>query len=90
MTDIAILDPTETAATMAGHRWGQSNELNQIADSLMTVVDTESSVFAPGLNESNVNALRTKMARRGIKIVVRKVDRNGAKGHILIAKTADA
>ena len=40
-----------------------------------------------GLNESNINALRTKMQRRDIRMIVRKVERDGDVGHILMARS---
>jgi hypothetical protein len=90
MPTIQVLDPEETGKALSGHRFGQSEVLRTIADSLEGVVDTKASVFVEGLNESTINALRTKMARRGMKVTVRKVDRAGKPGHVLFATTVPA
>lgn len=87
-TTIELLDPAETEQALTGHRFGSSETLAKISESLMTVLDTDASVFVSGLNESNINALRTKMARRNVRVVVRKVS-GGARetGHVLLAKS---
>lgn len=88
MPTIERLDASETAAALSGHRFGSSAVLAQIADDLTTILDTDNSVFVSGLNESNINALRTKMSRRGVKVIVRKVERDGERGHVLQSLTA--
>jgi hypothetical protein len=85
MPTIEVLDPKETEQALSGHRFGSSAVLSQIAQSLVSVLDSEGSVYVEGLNESNINALRTKMARGKIKIVFRKVERDGKVGHILMS-----
>jgi hypothetical protein len=85
MATIEVLDPEETETALAGHRFGASEVLSTIASQLTNVVDTKASVFVGGLNESNINALRTKMQRRGIKMTVRRVQRDGKPGHVLQA-----
>ena len=85
MATIEVLDPEETETALAGHRFGSSEVLRSIADSLTNVADTKGSVYVGGLNESNINALRTKMQRRGIKMTVRRVQRDGKPGHVLQA-----
>ena len=87
MPTIEVLDPHETETALAGHRFGSSEVFATLADNLLTVADTEASVYVQGLNESNINALRTKMQRRGMKIIVRKVERDGKSGHVLIARS---
>lgn len=86
-TTIEVLDPAATSAALSGNRFGESETLGKIAESLMTVLDTEGSVYVEGLNESNINALRTKMYRRDVKTMVRKVRRDGKVGHVLTART---
>ncbi len=90
MPTIEVLDPKETETALAGHRFGASEVLSTIAANLTDVVDTEGSVYVQGLDESNINALRTKMQRRGMKILVRKVEREGKSGHVLIARSIKA
>jgi hypothetical protein len=85
MPTIEVLDPAESRKALTGHRFGSSAVLKEIADQLMAVVDSDSSVFVEGLNESTINALRTKMSRRSVRVVVRKVDRAGKVGHLLFA-----
>jgi hypothetical protein len=87
MPDIQVLDPSETKVALSGHRFGSSAMLNTLADNLMAVVDTESSVYVGGMTDSQINALRTKMQRRDIRVTVRKVERNGTSGHVMLAKT---
>jgi hypothetical protein len=87
MTGIEVLTPEQTEQALSGHRFGSSETLAQIAISLERVVDTDGSVYVDGLNESNINALRTKMQRRNIRMIVRKVERNGKVGHVLMARS---
>ena len=87
--EIETLDPVETEEVLAGHRFGKTESmLSKISDHLMSVLDSEASVFATGLTESTINSLRTRMYRRDVQISVRKVTRNGTKGHVILAKTA--
>lgn len=87
MPTIEVLDPTATEAALTGHRFGSSELLRAIATRLVSVVDSDGSVYVEGLNESQINALRTKMARANIKIAVRKVERDGKAGHVILPTT---
>ena len=85
MPDVTLLDPVETEAALAGHRYANT-ALGKVAEQLMNVVDTGSSVFVTGLTESTVNSLRTRMHRNDVQIVVRKVEHDGQRGHVILAK----
>lgn len=87
MPTIEVLDPEETSEALQGHRWGGTETNRKIAESLMTVLDTGAGVFVSGLTESSINVIRTKMSRLGIRVRVRAVDRDGKRGHVMIAKT---
>jgi hypothetical protein len=88
MTDIAVLDPATTQEVLAGNRYGKTTQmLAQIAAALSGVVDTEGSVWATGLTEGTINSLRTRMYRHDMVISVRKATRDGAKGHVITART---
>lgn len=89
MATIEVLDPEETETALAGHRFGSSEVLRSIASQLLSVADSKASVFVGGLNESNINALRTKMQRAGFRMTVRRVQRDGKPGHVLQATSAD-
>ena len=82
---VTLLDPVETESVLAGSP--RNDDLRKIADGLSSVVDSEASVFVAGMGESNINALRTKMARRGIRVTVHKTKRNGQDGHVLMARS---
>ena len=85
MATIEVLDPEETETALAGHRFGSSEVLRTIASQLLGVADTKASVYVQGLNESNINALRTRMQRAGFKMMVRRVERDGQSGLVLQA-----
>jgi 16S rRNA G1207 methylase RsmC len=88
VTDIEVLDPTQTEEALAHHRLGKTESLlAKIADHLSKVVDTDASVFVAGMNDSTINSLRTRMYRRNTVITVRKISRDGAKGHVIMART---
>jgi len=88
MPTIEVLDASETKTALSGLRFGANEVLATVADNLMSVVDTDQSVYVQGLNDSSINALRTKMQRRGVLINTRKVERDGKPGHVIVAKTA--
>jgi hypothetical protein len=85
-SNIETLDPIETEEALAGHRFNNESTLSKIAERLMTIVDSEASVFVSGLTESTINSLRTRMYRRDVTITVRKIIRNGERGHVILAK----
>lgn len=89
MTDIQTLDPHETNALLNG---GNTSLNGRIAAHLMDVIDSPSGVFVVGLNESTINALRTRMYRHNVKVTVRKATRpsDGQAGHLLMAKSVPA
>jgi hypothetical protein len=91
MTDIDVLDETQTQAALTSHRLGKaSSQLSQIAEALTRVVDTNGSVWAVGLKETAINSLRTRMYRKDIQISVRRVTRGGDRGHVIMARTIKA
>jgi hypothetical protein len=91
MAEITTLDPDETQQALESNRFGKTETmLSKIAASLMGVLDTESSVFVTGLDESRINSLRTRMYRKHIVITVRKVTRGGTKGHVIVARSIEA
>ena len=87
--EVTLLDPTETDVVLASHRFGKTESiLSKIAENLMSVLDTDSSVFVTGMTESTINSLRTRMYRHDVGITVRKVERNGQRGHVILARRA--
>ena len=84
-TEVTQLDPQETSRVLGNTR--TVGVLGQIAEGLAPILDTEASLFVVGLNESTINSLRTRMYRKNIKVVVRKVTRDGQTGHILLARS---
>jgi hypothetical protein len=83
MTEITVLDRTETS-TLLDTKPTEST-LMRITDTLMGVIGTGSGVFVVGLNEGLINSLRTRMYRRNARVTVRKMQRGGETGHLLIA-----
>lgn len=88
-TAIEVLTAADTQAILRD-RPGVDSQSSQIAEALMQVVDSDNSVFVTGLTEANINVLRTKMYRRDIRVIVRKVRRDDKRGHVLFAKTVAA
>lgn len=90
MDNIAVLDSEETATVIAQTRNGVgASDTAKIARALDRVVDTDQSVFVAGMNESLINSVRTRMYRRNVKVTVRKAERDGTVGHILIARSVE-
>jgi len=91
MTDIiTILDSDETAAVLSDlrHPVGDTR-VATIADQLLQTVDTGKSVFATGMDEHLINAIRTRLYRQKARITVRKVQREGQTGHVLLARSVE-
>jgi hypothetical protein len=86
---IEVLDADETATALANRQGKTESVLGKIADSLMGIVGTDESVYATGLTEGLINSLRTRMYRRDIAISVAKVNRGGAKGHVIKARKVE-
>lgn len=86
MAVISVLNSTQTE-NLVRSAIGRSNpDMDALESGIMETIDTEGSVYAVGLTESNVNSFRTRMNRKGIKIVVRKVRANGEVGHLFTGK----
>jgi hypothetical protein len=83
---IEVLDPKQTDAALRS-RARANVTLNTLADLLIPLVDTNSSVWAEDLDERTINMLRTKVGRRHLTLVARKVSRDGAVGHVLLVKS---
>lgn len=87
-TAIEVLPPDETSAILANGPYGRENsKLAAISEALTQVVDTGAGVYVVGLTESVVNALRSKMRSKGIKVMARKTRRDGSVGHVFVATT---
>lgn len=87
MPTIEVLDPADTAQLMGTPRFGSSETLRTIATHLMSVLDTDQSVFVEGLKESQIAALRTRMTRANVRLNIHKVARGPKTGHLIIATT---
>jgi hypothetical protein len=83
---IEVLTPQETQSALRGRAF-RNEVLGDLTEALIPLADTESSVWAEGLSEPTVNMLRSKLARRGIRLAARKVQRGGVLGHVLLAKS---
>jgi len=88
MSEITLLDPQETSTLLAATNASkEASMLTKITTGLMSVLDSDASVFVVGLTEGHINSLRTRMYRRNVRVTVRKTERNGEMGHVLIATT---
>ena len=86
--DVTVLDPVQTETMLSTHRYGKAEAMhNRIAASLANVIDTDGSVYVTGMNESTLNALRTRMLRHNVALTVRKVSTGDQKGHVIRART---
>jgi hypothetical protein len=85
---IEVLSPAETEEALKGSP-ARNEQLGELADALMPLIDTDGSVFAPGLTESTINMLRTKVGRAGARLTARKVRRGSTTGHVLQVRTVE-
>jgi len=90
MTDITVLDTDETNDVFSNLRSPDADrETKRIADQLLAMNDTGKAVFVTGMDEHLINAVRTRMYKQKVRLTVRKVQREGQVGHVLLARSAE-
>jgi hypothetical protein len=85
--DIAILDTEETRNLIGDQVGRPGSVMSALATALLKVIDTDRGVFVKGLNESQINNLRTTMARHNARINVKRTVRDEAVGHLITARS---